>query len=68
MPGTGRSESGAIRTVGAAVAVIAVVGYLVFGWSFGGYANSTPAVIGAIVAVSAVGWTLYRRVYSDGGR
>ncbi len=67
MPGAGRSDSSAMRTVGAIVALIAVVGYLTFGWSFNGSANTIPTVIGIIVAVSAIGWTLYRRVYSERG-
>jgi len=67
MPGAGRSDSPAVRAIGALVALIAVVGYLIFGWSFNGSANTIPTVIGIIVAVSAIGWTLYSRVYSDGG-
>ena len=67
MPGAGRSDSPAIRAIGALVALIAVVGYLIFGWSFNGSANIIPTAIGIIVAVSAIGWTLYSRVYLDGG-
>ncbi|OYR51325.1 MULTISPECIES: hypothetical protein [unclassified Halorubrum] len=67
MPGSGRSDSPAIRAIGTIVALIAVIGYLIFDWSFNGSANTIPAVIGIIVAVSAIGWTLYSRVYSDGG-
>ena len=66
MPGAGRSDSPAVRAIGAIVALIAVVGYLIFGWSFNGSANTIPTAIGIIVAVSAIGWTLYSRVYSDG--
>jgi hypothetical protein len=65
MPGAGRSESAAVRRIGALVALIAVVGYLVFGWSFDGSGNTTATAIGLIVAVSAIGWTLYG-IYSDG--
>jgi cobalamin biosynthesis protein CobD/CbiB len=67
MPGAGRSDSPVVRAIGALVALIAVVGYLIFGWSFNGSANTIPTAIGVIVAVSAIGWTLYSRVYSDGG-
>jgi hypothetical protein len=67
MPGAGRSDSPATRAIGALIALIAVVGYLLFGWSFNGSANTTPTAIGVIVAISAIGWTLYSRVYSDGG-
>jgi len=67
MPGAGRSDSPAVRAIGAIVALIAVVGYFIFDWSFNGSANTIPTAIGIIVAVSAIGWTLYSRVYSDGG-
>jgi hypothetical protein len=66
MPGTGRSDSAAVRAIGAIVALVAVVGYLVLGWSFDGSANVTPTAIGIGIAVLAVGWTLYSRVYSAG--
>jgi hypothetical protein len=62
MPGTGRSRSAAVSAIGAIVALVAVVGYLVFGWSFGGSGDTVPTAIGIIVAVTAVGWTLYSRV------
>ena len=65
MPGAGRSESAVIRTIGYSVAVVAVGGYLLFGWSFDGDSAIVPTVIGVIVAASAIGWTLYNRVYSD---
>jgi hypothetical protein len=47
--------------------LIAVVGYLIFGWSFSGSDATVPTVIGIIVAASAIGWTLYSRLYSDNG-
>lgn len=62
MPGRGRSASPAIRVIGVVVALIAVVGYLVFGWSFNSSENTLPTAIGIIVAVLAIGWTLYERV------
>jgi hypothetical protein len=68
MPGAGRSDSSAVRTIGAIVALIAVAGYLIFGWSFDGSANTIPTAIGIIVAVSAIGWTFYSRVYLHGGQ
>jgi cobalamin biosynthesis protein CobD/CbiB len=68
MPGAGRSNSSAVRGIGALVALIAVVGYLFFGWSFNGSTNTIPTAIGIIVAVTAIGWTLYRRIYLDWGR
>lgn len=66
MPGAGRSESSAVRTIGIIVALIAVAGYLIFGWSFNGSANTLPTTIGIAVAVLAIGWRLYSRVYFDG--
>jgi len=65
MPGAGRSESTAVRRIGTLVALIAVIGSLVFGWSFGGSGNTTATVVGIIVAVLAIGWALYS-IYSDG--
>ena len=67
MPGRSSSGSAAVRTIGATIALIAVVGYLIFGWSFSGPDATVPTVIGIIVAASAIGWTLYSRLYSDNG-
>lgn len=47
------------------MALIAIVGYLVFGWSFDGSGSTVSTVIGVVVALGAVGWTLYSRVYSN---
>jgi cobalamin biosynthesis protein CobD/CbiB len=65
MPGAGRSESAAVRFGGATVALVAIVGHLFFGWSFSGSETTVPTVIGLLVAVSAIGWTLHSRVFSD---
>jgi hypothetical protein len=65
MPGAGRSGSAVVRAIGAIVALVALVGYLAFGWSFNGSESTVPTVIGGVVALAAVGWTLYSRVYSD---
>jgi hypothetical protein len=67
MPGAGRSESAVIRTIGYSVAAVAIGGYLLFGWSFDGASAIVPTVIGVIIAASAIGWTLYSRVYPDKG-
>jgi|GEM_PF-2667349 len=67
MPGAGHSKSAAVRTIGYSVAVVAVGGYLLFGWSFDGDSAIVPTAIGILVAVAAIGWTLYSRVYSDEG-
>jgi hypothetical protein len=67
MPGAGRSGSPAVRFIGATVALIAIVEYLIFGWSFNGSKTTVTTILGIIVAVSAIGWTVYSRVYSDKG-
>jgi hypothetical protein len=59
MPGGGRSDSPAVRIIGGVVALIAVVGYLVFGWSWGA-GDAIPTTVGAIVAVSTIAWSFYR--------
>jgi hypothetical protein len=59
MPGAGRSNSPAVRIVGAIVALVAVVGYLVFGWSWGP-GDAIPRMIGTVVAVSVIAWSFYR--------
>jgi cobalamin biosynthesis protein CobD/CbiB len=59
MPGGGRSDLPAVRIIGAIVALIAVVGCLVLGWSWGS-SDAIPTTIGAIVAVSIIGWSFYR--------
>jgi hypothetical protein len=51
-----------MKVLGAAVALVAIVGYLYFGWSFDGAGGIGPTAIGAIVAIVAVGWTVYTRV------
>lgn len=57
MPAAGRSEPTVLRVTGAIVALIAVVGYLGFGWSFDRSGSSTA---------TAIGWTL-DSVHSNGG-
>ncbi len=59
MPGGGRSDSPAVRMIGATVALIAIVGYLFFGWSWGS-GDAIPAAIGTIVAFSIIGWSFYK--------
>ena len=59
MPGGGRSDSSVVRSIGAIVAVIAVVGYLGFGWSWGA-GDAVSTAIGTIVAVSIIGWLFYK--------
>jgi hypothetical protein len=49
------------------IGLIAAAGSLILVWLFSGTEDTIPTTIGAIVAVSAFGWTLYSRVYSDDG-
>jgi uncharacterized membrane protein len=67
MPGAGRSTSAAVRRVGGAVALIAILGYTAFGWSFGEGRAIVPLAIGASVAAGAIGWAVYSYLSSDGG-
>jgi len=62
MPGAGRSDSTALRVLGAVVALIAVVGYVFFDWSFSAPDDATPVAIGVVIAVLAVGVTAYDRL------
>ncbi len=59
MPGGGRSDSPAVRIIGGIVALIAVVGYLAFGWSRGS-GDAIPTAIGTIVTVCVLGWAFYK--------
>lgn len=61
MPGN-PSSSGRMSLVGAAFALVAVVGYLAFGWQFGGETDGVPLAIGLGAVAVAVGVTLYRRL------
>jgi hypothetical protein len=58
MPGAGRSDPSLVTSIGIAVAAVAVVGSLVFGWSFDGSDGPVPFVVGAAAALVAVGWHL----------
>jgi|APHM01.1.fsa_nt_gi hypothetical protein len=64
MPGK-RSSSNSMQYLGAVVAGIAVLGYVVFDWSFGDANGIVPFAIGASVAILAIGITLYKRLYSS---
>lgn len=59
MPGRA-SESSMMWYVGAAVAIVAVVGYVVFGWRFGSADGLVPTALGVACAVAAVVWMLRR--------
>lgn len=60
MPGR-PSRSKPLQYLGAVVALLAIVGYTVFGWRFGETDSIAPFAIGVVIAVFAVGWTLYQR-------
>lgn len=62
MPGAGRSDSPTLQLVGAAVFVVALVGAVLYGWSFGGSSGDLPTMLGVGVAVVAVGVTIYKRL------
>jgi len=64
MPGRS-SQSTPLQYIGLAVALLAIVGYALFGWRFGEGGGTTPFVVGAAVALFAVGWTLYQRLSSS---
>lgn len=61
MPGRS-SQSTPLQYVGVAVALLAVVGYTVFGWRFGEPNGIAPFAIGVAVAIFAVGWTAYQKL------
>lgn len=63
MPGRS-SASKPLQYVGVLVALIALVGYSVFGWRFGEANGVLPLTIGILGAVIAVGWTLSQRLGS----
>lgn len=62
MPGSGRSSSPVVRKIGVVVALIAVVGSLTAGWSFGSTSDAVPTAIGIVVAATVVTWALYSRI------
>lgn len=56
------SQSKPLQIVGVFVAVLALVGYVVFDWRFGETDGVVPLAIGIICAILAVGWTLYQHL------
>lgn len=61
MPGR-PSQSKPLQYIGVLVAIIALVGYVVFGWRFGEADGVLPLAIGIVCVIIAVGWTLYQRL------
>lgn len=60
MPGKRRSSK-AVQYLGALVAAIAVFGYVVFDWDFAGATDPVPFALGVVVAILAIGLTLYQK-------
>lgn len=60
MPGS-PSDSGPMQLVGMLVAAVAVVGYVLYDWQFGGEVQPIPAAIAVACVVLAVAVTVYRR-------
>lgn len=60
MPGN-PSSSGPGQVVGMLVAAVAVVGYVLYDWQFGGEVQLVPAAIAVGCVVLAVALTVYRR-------
>lgn len=63
MPGRS-SQSTIVQAIGALVALVAVVGYVVFDWRFGS-GDVGPLLMGVGAAILAIGLTVYR--WRNGG-
>jgi membrane protein YdbS with pleckstrin-like domain len=61
MPGRA-NESPPLQLVAAAIALVAVVGYVVFGWRFGGESNTLSTALAVVAVAIAIGATAYRRL------
>lgn len=57
-----RSQSKPLQYIGALVALIAFVGYVVFDWRFGETNGIIPLAIALICVIIVVGWELYQRL------
>ncbi|MFB6267594.1 MAG: hypothetical protein ABEI31_08040 [Halodesulfurarchaeum sp.] len=56
-----RSRSPGLKLLGVLAAVVGAVGFLVFGWRFGGGSGDLPFLLGVGAAILALGWSVYRR-------
>lgn len=56
-----RTESRLLRYVGLIAFVVAVVGFVVFGWEFGGESDPVATGLALVAVVIAVVWTLANR-------
>lgn len=54
-----------MQFVGLLVAAVAVVGYVLYDWQFGGEVQPVPAAIAIACVVLAIAVSLYRRSRSD---
>ena len=61
MPGRA-NESPSLQLVAAAIALVAVVGYVALGWRFGGDSSATTTAIALVAVAIAIGATAYRRL------
>ena len=61
MPGRA-NESPPLQLVAAAIALVADVGYVVFGWRFGGESNTLSTALAVVAVAIAIGATAYRRL------
>ena len=61
MPGRA-NESPPLQLVAAAIALVAVVGYVVFGWRVGGESNTLSTALAVVAVAIAIGATAYRRL------
>lgn len=55
-----RTEWRLLQFVGLAIFVIGFVGYVVFGWRFGGTPDSTPAALAVVAVAIALVWAFTR--------
>lgn len=55
-----RTEWRLLQYVGVVVFAIGLVGYVVFGWEFGGTNDPLPAALAVFAAAVALVWTLAR--------
>lgn len=61
MPGRA-NESPSLQLVAAAIALVAVVGYVAFGWRFGGDSSTMSTALAVVAVAIAIGATAYRRL------
>lgn len=65
MPGPGNSDARVRKYVGFGAAVLAVIGSVAYGWSFGSNDLSAATIAGAGALTLAVGSTVFRLVIHE---